>query len=62
MIEFGSLSYTRDVLRSLYKSIIEEIDNLGGHEQLKVLVALLDEAIDTGTIDYGELLGTDVST
>ena len=61
MIEFGSLSYTRDVLRNLYSSIIEEIDNLGGHEQLKVLVALLDEAIDIGTIDYGDLLGVEKS-
>jgi len=61
MIEFGSLSYTRNVLRNLYSSIIEEIDILGGHEHLKALVALLDKAIDTDTIEYGELLGGTVT-
>ena len=60
MIEFGSLLHTRDVLRKLYTEIIEEIDHLGGHEQLRVLVDLLDKAIDHLLLLKSQLIITDL--
>ena len=52
MKAFGSLKYTREVLHTLHDEILVEIDRLGGHEQLKVLVYSLDHEIDNDAIDY----------
>jgi geranylgeranyl diphosphate synthase, type III len=47
LVEFGSLKYSREVLRKLHSDILTLIDErFGGHEQLKFLLASLDKEID----------------
>jgi geranylgeranyl diphosphate synthase type 3 len=46
MREAGSLEYTRRRCTALKEEVLEEIEKLGGHEQLSALIGYLDEQIE----------------
>lgn len=46
MHQCGSVTYTREVLRTLLSNVIEEIDRLGGHQRLKAIISHLDSQLD----------------
>ncbi|CAM9376685.1 unnamed protein product [Chrysoparadoxa australica] len=46
MVQTGSLEYTRVVTQALAAEILELVEGLGGHEQLVMLLKLLDKQLD----------------